>query len=451
MSTVQAVILAGGEGKRIHPLGINKPKSMFEIMGKPLIQYVIEGLKERDIKDIIVVTGPGQEQIRDFLGQGSQLGVTIRYAVQEEPLGQANALQTVESLVQNHFFVLNANDIFESSLLLDMMKQSERHQASLVLAGRDVDEPWRFGVMRFENEKLIGVTEKPPRGEEPSQIAVVGVYYFSPEIFHYIRTTPATNSDDQLERAYQNLIDAGKGTYVRYRGFFESYKYPWNLLTINDLLLSKVVDRQYINRSAQISDLAVITGNVVIEENVRIFENAVIRGPAFIGKDTIIGNNTLVWGGCSLGRGCVIGFGSEVKNVVFGQNVWTHRAYVGDSIVSDNCSFGAGTVTANWRFDDQNITVNIKGDHLDTGLNKFGVIMAEGCRTGSNSVLLPGVKIGPNSIVGPGVTLAEDLPPDRVALLQKNASYRIVNNRLNLVKKPFGYLASKVITGTKDK
>ena len=142
----------------------------------------------------------------------------------------------------------------------------------------------------------------------------------------------------------------------------------------------------------------------------------------------------MVWGGCSFGPGCVIGFGSEIKHSIFGRNVWTHRGYVGDSIVSDNCSFGAGTITANFRFDEKDVLVNVGEQRLSTGTDKFGVIMAEGCRTGSNSVLGPGVKIGPNSIVGPGVTLLEDLSPNKIALPTR-ASYEVRDNRLDLTAK----------------
>lgn len=431
---LQAVVLAGGEGKRIHPLGIQKPKSMFEIMGKPLIQFVIENLREAGIKDLIIVTGPNQEQIHNHFGDGSPLGVRIRYTYQAEPLGQANAIQTAESHIDDHFFVLNANDLFESWLLQSVVAKGNEHNANLVLIGRRVAEPWRFGVMRFDaSGTLVGVIEKPPAGQEPSDVAVIGAYYFSPEIFHCIRQTPL-GTDDQLERAYQLLIDRGQATHIAYDGLFESFKYPWNLLTMNDLLLAEAIREQRISPSARIADRALIDGHVVIADDVRVFENAVIRGPAYIGSGSVVGNNALIWGGCSFGPGCVIGFGSEIKHSVFGRNVWTHRNYVGDSIIADNCSFGAGTITANYRFDEENVTVDVKGERIDSGYDKLGVIMAEGCRTGCNSVLMPGVKVGPNSIVGPGVTLASDLPPHKIAL-QAKSSYRIEDNRLDLTRR----------------
>lgn len=433
--SIQAVILAGGEGKRIHPLGVNKPKAMFELLGKPLIQLVVENLAEAGITDLIIITGPNQEQIQAHFGDGGNFGVKIQYAYQAEPLGQANAVQQAEGLVRTHFFVLNANDVFEPRLLQEVMNRAQAGGANLALVGRKVSEPWRFGVMRFDSSgRLVGVIEKPPRGQEPSDVAVVGVYYFSPDIFQCIRDTPQGQTDDQFERAYQLLIDRGQAVHVEYEGLFESYKFPWNLLTINDLLLKQKIQGRQISPTAKISELAVIGDNVVIEDNVRVFEHAVIRGPAYIGAGSVIGNGSMVWGGCSFGPGCVVGFGSEIKHSIFGRNVWTHRNYVGDSIISDNCSFGAGTITANFRFDEQPIGVNVGEQRISTGTDKFGVIMAEGCRTGCNSVLGPGIKVGPNSIVGPGVTLLHDLPPNKVAL-PSQASYEIRDNKLDLAAK----------------
>ncbi|MBN1217348.1 MAG: NTP transferase domain-containing protein [Anaerolineae bacterium] len=441
---MQAVILAGGEGKRIHPLGINKPKAMFEIMGKPLIQFVVENLREVGITDLIIVTGPNQEQIHNHFGDGSEFGVNVRYTFQAQPLGMANAVQTAEGMVDTPFFVLNANDIFEPRLLTEVMARADETGANLVLVGRKVAEPWRFGVMGFDGDgRLVKVVEKPPVGQEPSNIAVVGVYFFSPDIFQCIRDTPQGKTDDQYERAYQLLIDHGQGVHVEYDGVFDSYKFPWNLLTVSDLLLQQKVKGQQISPSAKISDRAIIGDNVIIEDNVRVFENAVIRGPAYIGVGSVIGNNAMVWGGCSFGSGNVIGFGSEIKHSVFGRNVWTHRAYVGDSIVSDNCSFGAGTITANFRFDEEDVSVNMGDQRMSTGANKFGVIMAEGCRTGSNSVLMPGVKVGPNSIVGPGVVLLEDLLPNQIALPTR-ASYEVRDNRLDLTGKTRDELMKKI-------
>jgi len=83
--------------------------------------------------------------------------------------------------------------------------------------------------------------------------------------------------------------------------------------------------------------------------------------------------------------------------------------YIGDSIVGEHCNFGAGTITANWRFDEQPISVMVNESKLNTGMDKLGAIIGDNCRTGINVSIMPGVKIGPNSIIEPSVNLTENV------------------------------------------
>lgn len=431
---IQAVILAGGIGKRIAPLGINKPKAMFKIMGKPLIQHVLDAVQASGMVDrVVVVVGPGDQQIQEFLTQNPPPGMELHFTVQEKPLGQANALQTARGLVSGAFLALNANDIYDPALLTELARKGTHENLDVCLVGREVDEPSKFGVMSFDAQgRLTGVVEKPRPEAAPSKIAVLGLYFFSAKIWEALDATPLGQTDDQLERAYTSLIEQGGGGHIAYDGPFASYKFPWDLLTINDLLLSRIRAPR-VAESARISPLSVLDGNVIIEDGVRIFENAILRGPAYIGSDSIIGNQTLIRGGVSTGSFCVVGFGTEISHTIFGDHVWTHKNFVGDSIISDNCSFGAGTITANLRFDEAPVKVHVGDRRISSGMAHFGVIMAEDCRTGCNAVLLPGTKIGPNSAVGPGVVLEDDLLPDKMALLQANA-YRIKDNPLDIHK-----------------
>jgi UDP-N-acetylglucosamine diphosphorylase/glucosamine-1-phosphate N-acetyltransferase len=429
--TIQAVILSGGAGERAFPLSTDRPKPMFELLGKPLLQYVIENLREVGIQDLIIVTGPQSAAIRDYFGDGDSFGAKISYTIQEKALGMANALKSAEHLLKDRFFMLNGNDIFESRLLTQVIGKAETTSGDMVLVGREMDNPWKFGVFEFRDGKVTAVVEKPPVGEEPSNTVVVGVYFFSKTIFEHIDRTPLTNY--QLELAYQRMIDEGNVEFVPYDGVFESFKYPWDLLTINEYLMARFISHPQISDQAQISDRAVIDGNVIIEEGVRVFENAVIRGPAYVGRNSVIGNNVLVWNHSSIGANSVVGFSSEIKRSLIGRNCWIHMSYVGDSILSDRCSFGAGTITANFRFDEGEIPVDVKGEELSSGTDKLGVIMGPECKTGCNATLMPGVKVGPRSIVGPGVMLRDDLPPDK--LIMGPAPYTITQNEIVLSAK----------------
>jgi len=427
---LQTVILAGGTGKRVFPLAVNKPKPMFKILGKPLIQHVIETVKEAGLKDFIIVIGHNGEQIKDYLADGSELGVSIEYTVQKEALGMANALETTKDLVEDNFFVVNADDIFESSLIKEMTKQFKKGGADIVLSCKPVEETWKFGIIQIEDDKVTKFVEKPPRGQEPSNLAVVGVYIMTKKIFDYYKKIPV--SDHQYEDAIQRFIeDKNVVRAASYDGFFAGYKYPWDLFTINEHLMDRHVKKQTIEDGVDISERAQIEGNVWIRRGTRILEGACIRGPCYIGSNSLIGNNCLIRNYSLIGNNCVVGFSTEIKHSLIGDNCWFHTNYIGDSIISDNCLFGAGTITANFRFDEKNVKLRIEGKEVDSGTDKLGAIVGDNCKTGINACLSPGVRIGPYSIVGAGVYLQGDLEPGKIIFLNKE-SYMVKENRITI-------------------
>jgi UDP-N-acetylglucosamine diphosphorylase/glucosamine-1-phosphate N-acetyltransferase len=427
---LQTIILAGGEGKRVFPLAVNRPKPMFKLLGKPLIHHVIDTLKEAGLKDYVIVVGHRGEQIKDYLKDGSELGVNIDYTIQKEPLGMADALETAKILTEDHFFVVNADDIFESSLIEQMIKQFREGQAEIVLSCKPVQETWKFGIIRIEDEKVTNFVEKPPRGKEPSNLAVVGVYILPKQIFDYYKKIPV--SDHQYEDAILQFIqDRNIVKAVNYNGFFAGYKYPWDLFTINKHLMDQQLTKQTIKEDVNISELATVEGKVWIGQGTKVFDGACIRGPCYIGENSVVGGNSLIRDYSSLGNNCVVGFSTEIKHSLIGDNCWFHMNYIGDSIISSNCLFGAGTITANFRFDEKNVQVMIEEKNLDSGTNKLGAIIGDNCKTGINSCLNPGVKIGPQSIVGPNVDLQEDLKPRKIIFVD-NKSYLTKNNKVGL-------------------
>jgi UDP-N-acetylglucosamine diphosphorylase/glucosamine-1-phosphate N-acetyltransferase len=427
---LQTIILAGGTGKRVFPLAVNKPKPMFKILGKPLIQHVIETLKKAGLKDFVVVIGHNGEQIKEYLADGGKLGVKIEYTVQKEALGMANALETVKDQAEDHFFVVNADDVFESSLMKEMIRQFKESSADILLSCKPVEETWKFGIIRIEDDKVVDFVEKPPRGQQPSNLAVVGVYLLTKRIFDYYKRIPV--SDHQYEDAIQEFIqDKNTVGALSYNGFFAGYKYPWDLFAINRHLIDTQIKRQTIEEDVEISERAQVEGNVWIRRGTKILEGVCIRGPCYIGAKSFIGNNSLVWRHSSIGNRCVVGFSTEIKNSIIGDDCWFHINYIGDSIISDNCLFGAGTITANFRFDEKNVKLNIEGERLDSGKDKLGALIGDNCKTGINACLSPGIKIGPHSIVGPNVNLQNDLEPGKIILVNKK-SYLVIENKMTI-------------------
>ena len=101
----QAVVLVAGEGKRLRPFTVNRPKVMISIAGKPILQYVLESLAHNGVRDIVLVAGYRREQIFDYMGSGEQFGVKITYIAQEKQVGTAHALLQARSAVSDEFLV----------------------------------------------------------------------------------------------------------------------------------------------------------------------------------------------------------------------------------------------------------------------------------------------------------------------------------------------------------
>lgn len=428
---MKTVILAGGVGKRVYPLSATKPKPMFKILGKPLLHHVIDTLKDAKLKEFIIVTGHHGDQIKSYFGDGSQFDIDIQYTYQDNPSGQAHAIQTVRNLVEDNFLVVNGDDIFNASLIekeIDMLKKSD---ASLVLSSVPVKETWKFGILETSSDgRVARIVEKPVAGTETSNLAVIGAYILPTKIFDYYEKVPL--SDAQHEIAIQKFIDDGNVVRsVSYDDVFTAYKYPWDLFSINQHLMDKLLTKPVIEAGANISEKAELNGNVWISKGAKILENVTIRGPCYVGENSLVGNNALIWNYSSIGADSVVGFSTEVKNSLIGENCWFHTNYIGDSIIGDNCSFGSGAVTANFRFDEETVKVDINDKKIDSGRDKLGVIMGDNSKVGVNATLSPGVKIGPNSIVGPNVFLNQGLEQNKIILINKE-SYTIKENKLNI-------------------
>ena len=423
---MQAVILAGGAGKRVFPLAVYKPKPMFKLLGKPLLQHVIETLKANGLDNFVVVTGHNGDQINDYFGDGKKFGAKIRYTVQKDPLGMENALETARELVEDNFFVVNADDLFEGSLIKQMIQKFKAAKADVVLSCKRVEETWKFGIVKVDKDKVTKLVEKPPRGQEESNLAVIGVYLMTKRIFGYLEKTPV--SDHQYEDAIQSFIeDRNNVRAISYDGFFAGYKYPWDLFRMNQFLMDAQIQEKRIEEDVYVSESAKVEGNVLIKKGVKILDNACVKGPCYIGENTVIGNNCLIRGYSSIGDNCIVGFTTEVKSSLIGDNCLFHMNYLGDSIISDDCLFGAGATTANFRFDEKNVSVVVDGKKVDSDTNKLGAIVGDNSKVGINSSIAPGVKIGPFSIVGAGVHLQEDLEPGKMLFLDRKSNVKKEN------------------------
>ena len=153
-----------------------------------------------------------------------------------------------------------------------------------------------------------------------------------------------------------------------------------------------------------------IKGAVVIGKNTIVKSGTYIQGPVIIGENCSIGPNCFIRQGTAIGNGSVIGHSVEIKNSIIMNNTnICHLSYVGDSVIGENVNLGAGFITANLRHDKKNVLSLVKGKLVDTGMVKFGAVVADGVKTGVNTAVYPGRKIWPQKQTQIGEIVKQDL------------------------------------------
>ncbi len=422
---MKVVLLCGGIGKRMFP--ITEDKFLLKFLGKTLLEHQIETAKGAGLTEFVIVGNPKNiNRIAEIIAD--LRGIKVELALQEEPLGMADALRSASQFLGDEAIIVNPNDVFESLAYNKLLEAHRTDSATSYLLGCEVTDYFPGGYLVVDGGgNLTRIIEKPERGKEPSNLVnlVVHLHTDPKRLLEYAESVQ-TDRDDVYECAIDAMVrDEYQVKVVPYAGFWSPIKYPWHILPLVQWFLDR--GQKYISPSANISEKATIEGKVVIADNVKVLENVVIRGPAYIGSNSVIGNNSLVRDYSHIGADCVVGYSTEVKGSYIGDRCWFHMNYVGDSVIGDDCSFGAGTVLGNLRFDERNISVRVGDKSLDTGRNKFGVIIGNNSKTGANVSVMPGVRIGPNSIVGSQVCLTNDLEPDSFILVEP--VHKTIRNR----------------------
>lgn len=415
---MKGVILTAGEGTRMRPLTLTRPKTMLQVGGKPILQYNLEALKDAGIKDIIMVVGYKKETIENYFGNGTSFGVNITYIVQKKRLGTAHAIKSVHNAVSDEFIVLNGDIIVDPRLIVDLIANYESEDASSLLMLTEVEDPSLFGVVEMEGNIIKNIVEKPSPEEAPSNLINAGIYVFDKTIFEAIAKT------EKSERGEYEITDSIKIQIKENKkviGLKSQDKWidigrPWELLNVNKHFISGRKEKIL----GEIEEGVTIHGPIILGKNSIIRSGTYIFGPVFIGEGCDIGPNSYLRKCSYLGNNVNVGNAVEIKNSIImdGTNV-NHLSYVGDSVIGANCNIAAGTNIANLRFDNKNIKMNVKGEKCSSGIRKFGAVLGDNVKTGINSSFNPGVKVGINSAIGSGTIIYEDIPSNTLILAKQ--------------------------------
>ncbi|MEA2213336.1 MAG: mannose-phosphate guanylyltransferase [Solirubrobacteraceae bacterium] len=366
---MQALILVGGEGTRLRPLTSNRPKPVVPLVDRPFIVYMLEWLRRHGVDDAILSCGFLADGVRSVLGDGSALGVALRYVEEPRPLGTGGALKFAEQYLDERFFMLNG-DILTDIDLTAQLRQHEQTGARATLALIAVQDPSAYGlVRRREDTSVTEFVEKPRPDEIDTNLINAGAYILERDILADM--APAGTKISIERDVFPRLVDHGLYGYEVGAAYWLDIGTPERYMQATFDILDGDVQTEVGRRLAE-------AGGVLRDSELE----GIVHAPALIGA------------GSTVAAGAIIG-----GRTVLGEGVTVHeRAHIESSVILDGCEIGAGA--------------RIRGSILSPG-----VTIGEHCRIEGRVVIGEQVKIGPQNTLSAGMRIfpGVELPAGAIA------------------------------------
>jgi len=177
----KAVLMVGGEGTRLRPFTYEMPKALLPVKGKPMVMHIIDHLKAHGVIDIIMSIRYKGDQIKEYFGDGSKLGVSIKYIEEKTPLGTAGPLRLAKKHLKESFFLI-WGDILSDIDLTDFMHFHKNNEGLATIALTTVPDVTKYGVASLKGSQIIGFAEKPKKEDAPSNLINSGMAIVEPEV-----------------------------------------------------------------------------------------------------------------------------------------------------------------------------------------------------------------------------------------------------------------------------
>jgi glucose-1-phosphate thymidylyltransferase len=275
---MKGLILSGGKGTRLRPLTYTSAKQLVPVANKPVLFYGIEALAAAGVREIGMVVGDTQAEIRTAVGNGSAWGVTITYIEQDAPRGLAHAVLISEGFINGEPFVMYLGDNLLNKGITGFVEEFVREKPAAQILLARVPDPQMFGVAELADGRVVRLVEKP--AEPKSDLALVGVYMFSPAVFDAVKAIrPSFRNELEITDAIQYLID--HGLEVRPHivdGWWKDTGKLEDMLEANRLVLDRIERRV----DGLVDADSRVEGKVIIEAGA-VVEHSVVRGPVIIG------------------------------------------------------------------------------------------------------------------------------------------------------------------------
>jgi glucose-1-phosphate thymidylyltransferase len=388
---MKAVILAAGEGKRLRPFTETIPKVMLPVANKPVLEYVIDAVKNNGINDIIIVVGYKKEVIMDHFN--NYTGANIHYVVQNKQLGTGHALLHAKNQIKDTFIVLSGDNITDNKSISKLINDDSKYSILI----KEHPNPSKYGVVFIERENLREIVEKPK--EETGKFISTGIYKLPKTIFKKIEELASQGIYD-LSSTIQSIIDDGNKINTILAGLWRDIVYPWDLIQLNETMIK----RRPLSLGGTIEKGVVIKNDVSIGKDTTIYSGCYIVGPVIIGEGCEIGPNVCIFPSTTIGKNSVVHPFCEVRNTVIMSN-----ARIGSGSIIKNSVIGRGCIIKNnFSSMDGLSTIEIEGEYKK--LEKIGTMIGEDCNIESNVIVEPGKIIGRRCNIAPLKIIRNNVP-----------------------------------------
>jgi len=316
---MKGIVLAGGKGSRLRPFTYSGAKQLVPVANTPVLHFPIRQLVAAGVTDIALVVGDTADQIRAAMGDGSAFGAKFTYVQQSAPLGIAHAVLICRDFVGAEPFVLYLGDNVLNGGIVGFVGSFASSDVAGAVILKEVDDPRAFGVAELRGERLARVVEKP--ADPPSNLAVIGVYAFTPAVFDVIeQQRPSARGELEIADAINGLLDRGLAvTATATPEYWIDTGKMEDILDASRVLLAEMVPA--VDQTAAVED-SLIEGAVAVGPRSRL-ARCRITGPVVIGV------------GASL-RDCEVG-----PNVAIGDGVTLESVTIRNSIVMQEATLSA--------------------------------------------------------------------------------------------------------------
>jgi len=364
---LKAIILTGGFATRLRPLTLTKPKSLLPILGKPLLDWILEGLVRAGLREIVLSVRYLADMIKKRYGDGSEIGCFIKYAEEVKPLGDAGPIPLINKTVGlDSTFIVVYGDVFSNVNYEDVVRYHKKKGGIATLVLTSVDNPHRYGVAVVDDDgKVIDFVEKPSENQVKSNLVNAGIYVFEPEVLKYFPSkTPSKLANDVIPR----LVKEGVIYAYKHEGLWSDIGVPADYLRANFEALLHYYPEGYVSKSADVGDVEII-------EPVFIGEEAVV------GSGSVLGPFTIINQGCKVGRLTRISESLLLRAVVVEGSSLIIRSIIGEGCyigrwvrVSENSIIGDGVVVDDCVYIARNVVI-LPYKELKTSVTKEGDIV----------------------------------------------------------------------------